>query len=225
MAGGVVVEAYDWSGRADSHRVTRSAHPGAPPTDEPPLPAEAPKLGPVIDRFAMERDAFAEGFSQGERAGQEAAAARAEQVLRRLAQTIEELQGLRTDLLQRAERQVVQLAIAIARRIVHRELQLDRELMTAMTRVALDRLSDAGAATIRLHPEDYAATVTRTGASPYGSTVSVVADSVVRRGGCMVQSDLGAIDLCLESQIQELADALLGSDPLPAVGAEVRLAK
>src|SRR6185295_10977767 len=87
----------------------------------------------------LERDAFMKGYAQGERSGAEAAARRGEATLRRLAQTIEELAGLRTELVQKTERQVVELALAIARRIIHRDVSLDRELLVAMARVALER--------------------------------------------------------------------------------------
>ena len=132
-------------------------------------------------------------------------------MLRRLAQTIQDLSALRAEILQKTERQVVQLAIAMARRIVHREISLDTDLMAAMARVALDRLGEGANATIRLHPDDYAATAGARGHADAG-VVRVVADSVVRRGGCLVQSDFGLIDVSADAQIAELATALLGTD-------------
>jgi flagellar assembly protein FliH len=165
----------------------------------------------AIERATIERDAFGQGFAQGERAGAEAAAARAEAVLQRLKQTVGELQSLRAEMIHKTERQVVELAIAMARRIVHREITLDRELLTAMARVALDRLGESANATIRLHPDDYAATA---GSQQEQNTgvVRVVADPMVRRGGCMVHSEFGLIDVSADAQIQELATALLGTD-------------
>jgi flagellar assembly protein FliH len=167
------------------------------------------------------------GYSQGERAGAEAAAARGEAVVRRLAETVEELRTLRVDCLQKAEQQVVQIALAIARRIVHREVTLDRELLAAMGRVALDRLSHASAATIRLHPDDYAA-VLGGSSSPEGAGITtIVPDPMVRRGGCLVQSDVGVIDVSVDAQINEIARTLFGDgdgDP-PQDASEVFVAR
>lgn len=203
----VGVAAYDWSGWTPAEPVARQA-PAAAAPHAPPPPAM-----PSFDRAAIERDAFAQGFAQGERSGAEAAAARSEAVLHRLKQTIEELQSLRAEMIHKTERQVVQLAIAMAKRIVHREISLDPELLSAMARVALDRLGDAASATIRLHPDDYAATAGANGdVRTDSSVVRVVADPVVRRGGCLVQSEFGLIDVSADAQIQELATALLGSD-------------
>ncbi len=199
----VGVDAYDWSGWTPTEPVARHSQ----------APVAPPPAMPSFDRAVIERDAFAQGFAQGERSGAEAAAARSEAVLQRLKQTIEELQSLRAEMIHKTERQVVQLAIAMAKRIVHREISLDPELLSAMARVALDRLGDAASATIRLHPDDYAATAGANGDVRTESTVvRVVADPVVRRGGCLVQSEFGLIDVSADAQIQELATALLGSD-------------
>ena len=206
----------------DTHAVQPFAWhdgPGAPSAfprlvDEALAPQAAPPpAAPPIDVAAIERDAFTKGYAQGERAGAEAAAARTEAMLRRLAGTIEEVQALRAEIVQKTERQVVQLSLAIARRVVNREITLDRDLLVAMARVSLDRLADTQSATIRLHPEDYSAMMARQapGRSPAGA-VRIVADPTVARGGCLVQSEFGLIDVSTAAQLHELSVALLGDE-------------
>jgi flagellar biosynthesis/type III secretory pathway protein FliH len=172
--------------------------------------ATAPAPADPIDTSSIERDAFTKGYAQGERAGLEAAATRADAMLRRLAQTIEELGELRNEMIHRTERQAVQLVLAIAERIVQREITLDRTLLLGMARVALDRLGEYGSATIRLNPEDYQAVSAKP--SIEGAAVEVLADSSVPRGGCHVQSDFGFMDVSPESQFRELARALLSDE-------------
>ena len=165
---------------------------------------------------AVERDAFAKGYAQGERAGAEAAATRGEAMLRRLAETLEELSALRADMIRRTERQIVQLVLAIAERVVRRETTLDRGILVGMARAALDRLGEHASATIRLHPEDYAAVSSKLRPEE-GSQVQVVGDPLVSRGGCLVQSDFGFMDVSPEAQFRELARALLDDIESPAV--------
>ena len=74
---------------------------------------------------------------------------------------------------------MVQLALGIARRIVHREVTLDQDLLIAMARVALQRLGDSATVTVRLHPEEYAATAGQQEARFTGTNVTVVADARV----------------------------------------------
>lgn len=205
LPGGVETQAFDWS----------SGGAGGQPVARAPAVLSMPALAPPqsgIDPAVTEREAFAQGFAQGEHAGAEVAGARAAQVLRRLGQTIEELTALRVEIFQKSERQVVQLAVAMAKRIVHREISLDADLIAAMARVALDRMGEDANATIRLHPDDYAATAGARGHTDAGA-VRVVADPAVRRGGCLVHSDFGLIDVSADAQIAELATALLGAQP------------
>jgi len=176
------------------------------------------------DRLAaLEREAFAKGYEQGERAGLEAGGKRAEAMLRRVAQTLEDLATLRESLIRQTERQVVQLALVIARRIVQREVSLDEEFIAALTHVALDRLGHRAGATVRLHPEDYTVVMAGRGETWNGSEgpVTVVPDVSVSRGGCVVESELGFIDASLDAQFQEMARAVLGDtdEPTPLLEA------
>jgi flagellar assembly protein FliH len=159
---------------------------------------------------ALERDAFAKGFAQGERAGLEAAAKRGDAMLRRLTQTLEEMTDLRARMIRETEQQMVTLALAVARRVIQREISLDRDLLIAIARVALDRLGDDAKISVRLNPDDHAATEAARTAAWTGTHVTVVADPRVPRGGCRIESDFGALDAGVDAQIQELAHALLG---------------
>ncbi len=163
----------------------------------------------------IERDAFAKGFAKGERAGLEAASKRGEAMLRRLTETLEELATVRAQMIHRTEQQMVQLAIAIATRVVQREVTLDRDLLVAMARVALDRLGDTASITVRLNPDDFEITGAARLAQLTGSHVQVVADARISRGGCRVESDLGVMDVGIEAQLSEIARALLGDQAEP----------
>ena len=185
-----------------------------PAQGAPTHPAPEAELRPSFAE--LEREAFTKGYAQGERAGAEAAGHRSEPMLRRLAQTIDELAGLRAELLQKTERQVVELALAIAGRVLRRELSIDRELLVAMARVALERLGENTSATIRLNPDDYAVigAETRLGDS---AVVRVVSDPLVSSGGCLLQSDFGLIDAGIDAQLAEMASALGVSVPAPVL--------
>lgn len=168
----------------------------------------------------LEREAFATAYAQGERAGVEAGTKRADAMLRRLSDTLRELDELRRSMIRQTEHQIVQLAVEMARRILRREVQVDNDLLCAMARVALDRLGDAAPATIRLNPEDYHSIVARQGGSWAGNHVTVVADPAVGRGGCMVESSFGFVDASVEAQFRVLEDALLADDGARVVEAD-----
>jgi flagellar assembly protein FliH len=218
------VEPFEWAGVAASRagdpvRATVSAStmvddsPAASYAAHDFAPHPIPDLAahPLTDLAALEREAFAKGFASGDSAGHEAAVARGEAMLRRLALTIDEMAVLRADMIQKSERQLVQLAVAIARRITLRELTIDRTLLSALARVALDRLGETSSATIRLHPDDYRAITPPGQLEATTGSVRVVADPAIAPGGCVVQADLGLIDVGLDAQLAEISGALLGA--------------
>lgn len=210
------VEPFDWGVGAPAER--------SDPAPPPPPPVE-PSPAEVQARLAaLEREAFAKGYAQGERAGLEAGAKRTEAMLRRVAQTIEELAGLRQTIIRETERQMVQLALLLARKVVARELTTDPDLVAAMAHVALDRLGESTPATIRLNPEDYAVVTAGRGPGWAGAQVQVVPDAAVARGGCVVDSEFGLVNGTLDAQFAELTRALLGEAapamPAPAPHAE-----
>jgi flagellar assembly protein FliH len=178
-----------------------------------PAAAQASQAAAAPQQLALiEREAFAKGYEQGERAGAEAAGQRGEAMLRRLAETLGELTTLRATMIRQTESQLVELALAVARRVVHREIALDRNLLVAIARVALDRLGESAQVTVRLHPEEFAATAAAQVDASAASGITFVADARVGRGGCRVESDMGMVDAGVDAQIQEIARALLGED-------------
>jgi flagellar assembly protein FliH len=197
---------YDWGTPAGALQPAPSDAPEAIPT----AGADDLAAGQQAHLASLERDAFATGYAQGERAGMEAGTKRAEAMLRRLAATLEELTTLRQTMIRQTEQQMVELALAVARRILRREVMLDGDLILAMARVALDRLGEAASTTIRLNPEDCALTLQRHGDNPLGSRVRIMADPAVARGGCLVESEFGFIDASVEAQFDQVMRALIG---------------
>ncbi len=114
-------------------------------------------------------------------------------------------------MIRQTERQMVQLALAVARRVVHREVSLDADLLIAMARVALDRLGETRAR----HGPAASRTTSRPPAPARvaqlaGSNVTVVADPRVGRGGCRVESDIGISTPASTRSSRRSARALLG---------------
>lgn len=186
---------------------------GTANTAAPPREPVQPLAEVVAGRdAAVEREAYARGYAEGEAAGTAGAREGAEALLTRLTETLQELTAVRAEMIRKTERQMVELALAVARRIVHREVTLDHDLLIAMTRVALERLSGSASVTVRLHPGEYEAVGGAGVASTLGTNVTIVADPRVDRGGCLVESDLGTLDVGIDAQIEEVARALLGED-------------
>jgi flagellar biosynthesis/type III secretory pathway protein FliH len=160
----------------------------------------------------LEREAHERGFAQGEQAGLEAAQVRAELMLSRLVATIDEIAGLRLTFLRRAERDVANLAVAIAEHVLQREVSADPELLVEMARAAVVKLSATATVTIRMHPDDLVAVSSAHGAASDEGPIRFVADPRVGPGGCLVETPSGFIDAGITAQIREVLRAFHGDE-------------
>lgn len=149
----------------------------------------------------------------GRREGEAAAAAQWEPALERLARTAAELAGLRGRLRREAEEDVVRLSMAVARRILRRELTVDPEALLGLVKAALERIDQRELHRLRVRPEDAArvsAFLERIG-SP--QRIEVVADNTLERGGVVLETERGGLDASVETQLEEIQRGF--SDLLP----------
>ena len=161
---------------------------------------------------AAEREGYDRGYLEGGLAGEAEARQYAAGMLARLTATIDEVSALRTGLLAQTEQDIVRLAIAIAERIVRREVRADPQLLVSVARAAAKQLGDKAIATIRLQPDDYAKAVAQHESTPESGPIRLAADLSLPPGGCVVQSTFGQIDVSFETQIREVLRELLGDE-------------
>jgi len=197
------------TGRRPAQRVTPSAvatltSMGAAGVAPPPTAAQ------------LEQEIFARGFAEGQQAGAAAMQQETGALAKKLAAALDDLVRAREQMIRHTEKQMVQLALAVARRVVHREVTVDPTAMLTMMRVALERVSDAARVTVRLNPADHQAVMAALADAPGSDQISMTADGRVPRGGCKVESEYGDIDAGVDAQIQEIARALLGDGKGPA---------
>lgn len=156
-----------------------------------------------------ERRAFERGRAQGRAEGlQQAATQRAshaqqlDQVLRALRARFVELESGGADA-------TLDLALAIARQVLRREVQLGRETVLPVLREAISTLIDQQShPRVHLHPQDLELLHADLDADGLFSHCRFVADPAVSRGGCRVETPKGEIDARLGTRWQCVLDAL-----------------
>jgi flagellar assembly protein FliH len=126
-----------------------------------------------------------------------------------LKETVEQVAGLREIIVTQAERELVRLAIEIAKKVVHREVTLDNEIVMTLARIGLSRLQDRIAATVHLHPDDYAYVSQHRERIEAGHALELVEDRSIGRGGCLVHTEMGDVDTRIEQQFAEIERAFL----------------
>jgi len=151
-----------------------------------------------------EQQARQTGYGEGEQAGRRAAAAELQPVLDRLARTIEELTMLRRRFRVEAERDVVKLALAIAKRVLYREINMDPDAMLGLVRVALEQIDLRELHRVRLHPADAPAVEQHLAAAGVPGRVEVIADPGLERGSAVFETARGNLDASVSTQLEEI---------------------
>lgn len=165
-------------------------------------------------RLAEEnRKAFEAGRERGRLEGRQAerealgpanAAAEAQR-MRHSVELVESFAQERDKYLHAVEREVVELALAVAARILRREAQMDPLLLTGAVRVALGQLSGSTQVTLLVPPAELdlwtetIALLPRLSVKP-----QVLAGEGMLQGDCRIETGLGSVDLGIRAQLGEI---------------------
>ena len=158
------------------------------------------------------REAREAGHREGEAAGRAAAAAELRPVLERLARGIQEIAGLRPQLVREAAADLVGLSLGIARRILHRQLSVDPAALEGLVSGALQKLPGQEICRIRIHPE-LEPGIRQALAREGRGGLPLIADGTLERGAILVETARGKLDASLETQLAEIGRGL--ADRLP----------
>jgi flagellar assembly protein FliH len=181
----------DVSGSGAPVRRPAQAEPGA--ADETYLMEKIRRLeaeGAAAEKAAVER---------GRREGEEAARAAMAPVIERLNASLADVMALRPELRRGAEKDTVELALKIAKRVLHRELSVDVNALNALARVICDRMARAESWQMTVHPR-FADSVR--GALP--GNVRIEADDACELGTLRVRYQDGTVDASVDQQLAEI---------------------
>ena len=182
----------------------------APQMDAPPTAHGPPTVAGLVDLQAeAHQEAFAQGLAEGRAAGR----AEIKVQVDRLAGMFYDLARPFEELDLEVERELLTLAMSLARQIVRRELKTDPTQIIGIIREAIAALPVAAREVrVHLHPED--ASVVREHLAPTESerAWSIVEDPVMARGGCQVTTATSRIDARLETRLGSILSELLGTE-------------
>jgi flagellar assembly protein FliH len=155
------------------------------------------------------REAHTAGVREGESAGRSRAAEEIQPVLERLARSIDEMSQLRARFRREAEADMVRLSLAIARRILRRELAVDPDAMHGLVLGALEKLQSQEICRVRVHPSHATQVTAYLRKAVPGSTIEVIPDTAREPGAVIFEADRGNLDASVDSQLQEIERGLI----------------
>ena len=177
--------------------------------ENPPAPDYAAQISHLEAQYQQKvRDAHAAGIREGEAAGRTRAAAEIQPVIERLTRSIQEIANLRARLRREAESDVVRLALAIARRIIRREIAADPDALRGLVMAALEKLQGQEISRVKAHPSHVAMLKSGLQQVSSGGLVEVLADSSRELGSVIFETARGNLDASVDSQLQEIERGL-----------------
>jgi flagellar assembly protein FliH len=123
--------------------------------------------------------------------------------------TIQQVSSLSGQIIAQSETEMVKLALEIAKKIVGREVTIDREVALTLVKIALAKLHNRTFAKVLLNPEDFAYMQSHLEKADFHGSIELVEDRSISLGGCLIQTETGEIDARIESQFDEIAYGLL----------------
>jgi flagellar assembly protein FliH len=160
----------------------------------------------------IKEKAYREGFELGLKEGREKAENESKEILQRLESLIKSLQRIREEIYKKAEEEILELSVAIAKKILRRELELNRSSILQLVREAIRRLTEEDTIKIYLSFEDFELVkrhreelLRELGES---KNLIISPSQEVSPGGCFVETEFAQVDARLETQLETIVQGL-----------------
>lgn len=180
-----------------------------------------------LEEQKIKADAKQDGFRQGHDDGYSAGESEIERLVERLRKMVEALMLRREEILKETEQQIVELVILMTRKVVKIISETQKTAIMSNVLAALKKVKSRGNVILHVNLEDLK--LASANADEFIKRVeniqgiTVVEDSTVEKGGCVVETDFGAIDARISSQLSELEEKIMEISPIKSVkkGADI----
>jgi len=157
----------------------------------------------------------AQGLNEGQDAGFELGIQRIEPLISTIKEALIQLKAIREETYRQLENELVELALAIAQKIICREIATDKETVVCVAREALAKVDDPGNVKIKMNPSDLEfinqTKYQLSNLIPDVTKVTFEAEESIQSGGCIIETELGEIDARIEKQLQAVKESFLGA--------------
>lgn len=167
----------------------------------------------MLERSQQEKEeayknGYSDGFQMGTAKGQEEAA----RISGEFNQLITDVRNQRGEIFRQAELEIVELALAIARKIISVHAELMPDIVIDSARKAVKLLLDRTSLVVKVAPEQE--TFIRENLDRLYEMddriqkIDIETDRRVGPGGCMLDTESGNVDARIETELQNIEDAL-----------------
>ena len=170
------------------------------------------------EKAAKLKEAYDDGFNRGREEGYREGELEVNRLIDRMHVIINKTMDRRQEILSETEQQIVDLVLLMTRKVVKVISENQRNVVVSNIVHALRKVKGRGDVTIRVNLLDVALTTEHTknflSVAENVNNITVVEDSTVDPGGCIIDTDFGAIDARISSQLNELEQKILEISPI-----------
>ncbi len=169
-----------------------------------------------------EREAYEKGMAEGHARGYEEGRAEVQRLVDSLHGIISKAIEKRNEIIQEAETQIINLVLLIVKKVIKVISENQKNVVINNVVQALRKLKSRGDVVIRVnladleltseHVKDFMKMVENV------KSITVLEDSTVDRGGCIIETDFGQIDARISSQLHEIEERILELMPIRSKG-------
>ncbi len=171
---------------------------------------------------SAEREAARKGREEGREEGFKEGKAEVQRLVDRLHVILERAMQKRSEILEEAEAQVVELVLLVAKKVVKVISENQKSVVVQNIAQALRKLKTKSDVVIRVNLSDLELATEHikdfVQLTENARKITVVEDTTVDRGGCVIETDFGEIDARIASQLHELEEKILEVAPIRAHG-------
>jgi len=157
-------------------------------------------------------EAYNAGYSEGIHEGRTREKQEISLALASVEKLIKTLKTLKTELLERFEADILSLSMAVAEKVIHKEVSINRDVIVAVLKDTIRHVKDKEGLRIRLNPDDYKyiIEIKPEFLNNYSemSNVKFEVDGQIQRGGAIIETNFGEMDAQLDHQLQRMKESL-----------------
>ncbi|OQY15725.1 MAG: hypothetical protein B6I32_05950 [Desulfobacterium sp. 4572_20] len=154
--------------------------------------------------------AYAQGFTEGEKAGIDSERKNLKSALDTLGQVVQQLVEIRNEIYRYSEKEVVSLAMGIATKIIRHEVTINKNVILNVLKQALKKTVDYDKIKIRVNPSDLQFLKTQNHQFSHlidnMESIAFEEDEAILTGGCLIETNSGDIDARIDKQLEAVEE-------------------
>jgi flagellar assembly protein FliH len=166
----------------------------------------------------IEHEAYKKGYDAGSEEGYTDGQAEVMRLIDRLGTVVSTAVDIRDDIIKSSERMMSEMILMIARKVIKDEIVERREVVVNNIKEAIKRVKDRDRIDIRVNFADLDMTTAHKDElikmMESLKKVNIYEDSRVERGGCIIETDVGAIDARISTQLDAIEEAIRNTTAL-----------